>query len=377
MTEQSQTDIDQAWVKARETAPRVDAFNLPVGIHFDIDFENYCRIPAVNKSSLALAKTSLAHYYFRPAPVDAPHFRLGSLIHAGKLEPEMLEKRYVVIPETLVDETQRLATTDAAVQEGRKPAEKFQPYASPKATKVYKGLLARFLAEHPGKQEVSQQWFDDMQGMLGSMDECPRSHALFQSGWPEVTLLWRDPETNLLCKARIDWLCEDADQADVKTANDIVRWRVEDWDYHLQAASYMEGYVLAWDQMTPGQRKKFPKSLDPYTGSGKKKMLRERQFHFCVVETVRPWTCLCAPVDDRVLRVGSDEYHFLLRRLAASQAELASGVDAKEAFPAMQPPKAWTFGKWFKEGDFPLYQDFGEPLPTAIDPSTRPLEQRV
>lgn len=366
MTEQSQTDLDQAWEKARETPPRVDAFNLPVGIHFDIDFENYCRIPAVNKSSLALAKLSLAHYYFRSAPVDAPHFRLGSLIHAGKLEPEMLEQRYVVIPESLVTETQRLGV----LENGKE-------YASPKATKIYKSLLARFLAEHPGRQEVSQQWFDDMQGMLSSMDECPRSHALFQSGWPEVTLLWRDPETNLLCKARIDWLCEDADQADVKTANDIVRWKVEDYDYHIQCASYLEGYVYAWDQMTLTQRKKFPKSLDPYVGSGKKKVLRERQFHFCVVETVRPWTCLCAPVDDRVLRVGSDEYHFLLRRLATSQAALASGANAKEAFPAMQPPKAWTFGRYFKEGDFPLYQDFGEPLQSPIDPLTRPLERRV
>jgi hypothetical protein len=364
-----QQSLEAAWEKARETPPRDNPLHMKPGIYFDIDFEAYCRIPAINKSSLTAAKTSLAHYYFRPPPEDAPHFRMGSLVHAGKLEPEEVAKRYVVIPESLVEETQRQATSNPELQKGRKPAEHFQPYASPRATGLYKRLLAEFLGQHPGKQEVSQEWFDNMKGMVASMDQCPEARPLFESGWPEVTIIWRDPETSLLCKARADWLCENADQVDVKTAADITRWSLEDWDYHIQAASYLEGYYHAWDQMTPAAKKKFPKSLDPYEGKGKSRVFRPRQFHFCVIEKTCPWTCLCAPTDERPLCVGHKEYHFLLRqirdaRTMAKQRQDQGYADAAHlAYPTMRPPRVWTFGRWFKEDDYPLYRDYGDPQP--------------
>lgn len=354
-------DLEAAWDRAREVRAPDNPLDLKPGIYFDMDFETeYVRIPAINKSRLSLAKLSLAHYYHAPPGDDSPAFRMGSLVHSGKLEPEKLADRYVVIPESLVEETQRIAKSDEEVNKGRKPAERFQPYASPKASAVYKRLLAAFMVKHPGKQEVSQEWFDNLAGMLRSMAECDRTERLFASGWPEVTILWNDPETGLRCKGRIDWLCEDGDMADLKTAADVSDWSLDKWDYHLQAASYLEGFGHAWDQMTAGSRKKFPKSLDPHhrrglVGSKKSPGFRPRDFHFVVVEKTRPWTVLSAPADHQTIDVGAAEYHYLLRAVAgAEKARKEDKVPTRDAWKPMTPPSTWTFDRWFRPWDFPL-----------------------
>ena len=368
------SQLEEAWERSREITPPADPYHMKPGIHFDIPFEEYCRIPALNKSSITQAKQSLAHYRWAPKMDDAPFLRFGTLVHDGKLEPEKLAERYVVIPDTrLIEQTQTIATHHEIT--GRKKAEQFTPYKSPKASGVYKDLVREFLAGHPGKQEVSEAWFNDLAGMLRSLEEDPLAVELFESGYPEVTIIWNQPipgtpeQSWPLCKGRIDWLTIEAHQVDVKTAQDIFRWSVTDYDYHIQAASYLEGYRHAYAQMSPSARRIFPKALKPFTGTGKKKRPREIPFYFVVVEKTRPWTVLPAPTSPNALRVGSIEYHYLLQKIVEAEARRSDGIDMRTAWPQANPPDHWDLGRWYREGDFPLWIDHQDtnPYPVARD----------
>lgn len=66
------------------------------------------------------------------------------------------------------------------------------------------------------------------------------------SGHAEQTLVWRDDETGVWCRAMLDWLPTRGRVAvDVKTCNsaspDKVAKSVHDYGYHLQAAHYLDG----------------------------------------------------------------------------------------------------------------------------------------
>jgi hypothetical protein len=345
MAELSQ--LTEAWNRVREIPVAENPLQMAPGIYFDIPFEDYVRIPGVNKSTLCQAKLSLAHYRWAPKPDDSPAFRFGSLIHAGKLEPEELAKRYVVLP----DDRMVAAVMQEAAANGKE-------IKSPKATSHYKALKAAFLATHPGKQEVSQEWFDNMVGILKSLEANPIATDLFSSGFPEVTIIWDHPVTwpkglgqgdehnipaTIRCKGRIDWLTADGALVDLKTTDDVFGWSVDKFDYHIQAASYLEGYKHAYMATPKSKRKGIPKSAG--------------FFWFVVAEKKQPWTVLAAPASPLAVKTGLEEYEFLLQQVAAAQTIRADGGKMVEAWPQAQSPAAWELSRWFRPNDYPLWQD--------------------
>ena len=94
---------------------------------------------------------------------------------------------------------------------------------------------------------ISTDDFADIETMSNSIHAHPSAQALMATGKPEVTVVWLDDETELLCKARIDWLPQEHDGIviDLKTAatadehafNATVKTR----GYALTAGMYIEG----------------------------------------------------------------------------------------------------------------------------------------
>jgi len=83
--------------------------------------------------------------------------------------------------------------------------------------------------------------------MYSSLMKHPLTSKIFESGKPQITLLWLDKYTGVPCKARIDWLCEDinliVDLKTTKNASDInFRWDAKKYKYNWQAAFYQDGY---------------------------------------------------------------------------------------------------------------------------------------
>jgi hypothetical protein len=88
--------------------------------------------------------------------------------------------------------------------------------------------------------------FDAVQNMVAQARQHPRVAELLSVGRSEVSLFWADEATGVPCRARPDWLREDA-IVDYKTSPSAspssIPKSVADFGYHLQAAFYLAGAV--------------------------------------------------------------------------------------------------------------------------------------
>ena len=157
----------------------------------------YEEIDAINVSRLIWAAVSLKH--FKRCPRRATKaLALGTTAHCAVLEPERFARDFVPW----------VRTTDS----GR---------AAPRNGKAWDA----FVLENAGKEIVTIDDYNtavDIRDAIWSEPECS---AAICGAKTEVTLIWIDRETGLLCKGRIDWLKLFAGMrpsfGDVKTARDI------------------------------------------------------------------------------------------------------------------------------------------------------------
>jgi len=283
------------------------------GVYDDVDFLVYQQIPAINFSTLKLTAKSLAHYRWTSRGDETPALAFGSLAHAGKLEPDLMSSHYIVLPEAeFIRNTQKWAKT-AGNRTGKSNG---QPFSTPKASQHYKDQVTQFMKLHPGKQEVSVDWWNNLQGILDSIDRNREAKKHFSKGRPEVTLVWIDPETELLCKGRIDWVNdEEKSHSDLKTFQDVERFNPYDFRYNMQAAMYQEGFRVL-------------------TGLVYKPI--------CVAtEKVSPYSVMTAPYSKNGLELGRADFHIALRMVATSI--------KKRRWPGPPAPKnGWQPPKWYK-----------------------------
>lgn len=202
------------------------------GVYPGLTMDDYLGIQAVNSSTLKHLLTCPLHAA-HPPKVDSASMRVGSAVHAALLEPADFDRRYVITPE--------LVLTKNADKE----------------------KLAAIQADNPGKELLRPVDLRDARviGPKGdgadfwAMIETVRGRnplrALLADGGlttTELTLLWRDPDTGLLCKARVDGTRGNL-LVDVKTAADASpegferdAWKL---GYYIQASWYLWGWRTA------------------------------------------------------------------------------------------------------------------------------------
>jgi hypothetical protein len=79
----------------------------------------------------------------------------------------------------------------------------------------------------------------------------PIARKLLTDGQPEKTLIWRDPATGVMCRAKVDWLRPDG-IVDLKTtesaAPDALSKAAHNYGYAIQVAFYLRGFRLLADR---------------------------------------------------------------------------------------------------------------------------------
>lgn len=182
--------------------------------------QEYREHPGVNKSTLWEIRQSPAHYKWaldNPSE-DTPALKMGRLIHMCVLETDKLSDTYAVAPD--VD----------------------------RRTKAGKDAWAAFMAEHEGKEILTEDEF--VQAEMVSRSVWRNAEDLLGGCRPEVPLFWTDDRTGIRCKCRVDAMKETDDRfiiVDLKTTNDastnaFIRDAVK-YGYHVQAAHYINGVV--------------------------------------------------------------------------------------------------------------------------------------
>lgn len=287
------------------------------GVYFDVPFTTYRAWNAVNNSLLSHVRRSPAHAraYLDGRLADEPSaaLRLGSLVHAGILEPDDVWERYAVMPRFERD-------AENVTKDGRA--------TSSKATSYYKTRVEQWEAEvgASNKQVVTDAEVETMQGVAAAVRANARAAAaLAEPGDSEVTVVWFDAETGLLCKARLDRLAyRDAVHVitDIKTTRNAAEFprAIATYGYHRQGAFYLRGVRAAMD----GQF----------------------GFEVIAVETAAPYGCRCAPLAPEAIKAGDHEISELLRTFAECK---ASGV-----WPGYADPTEWELPRWCMPDDDPI-----------------------
>lgn len=280
------------------------------GIYRDVPFETYLAWPAVSNSRITMARRSLLH--FREQVIkDSPTLSAGRFIHCGVLEPLWVSMRYAVMPSYEHD-------AQNCTGQGK-------PSTS-KATKYYEKKSEAFIAANAGKEIVDQDTFDMLIGISRSLMRSERAREyLMERGEPEVSLVWKDPETELLCKARIDFL--NSGIVDLKSCFDAVKFprSIAEYGYHRQGAHYRSGYSVLTGEVRP--------------------------FRLIAVEKTQPWGVRAAPLNEDAIEQGETEVRAALRSIANAY--------EKNEWPCYEDPSSWCLPSYYQGDDEPIELTIG------------------
>lgn len=273
------------------------ADSIASGIYRDVPFDEYLSWSAISNSRLTVAARSLAHYQLHVSVEESPSMRLGSLCHAGQLEPLEVARRFAVMPRFEL----RCVKADGT------------PSSNPKMTKQYRDLVEEFTAANEDKTVVTAEEYRTMMGVVQSLAHSETASRFLNNAEHEVSIVWRDNSTGLACKGRIDAL-KSGLVTDLKTMADATQAarNFANRGYYRQLAFYADGMTHL--------------TGEPHSAA------------MVVAETQAPYCVLAAPVSEEAMDVGRREYRELLEHIASS---LVSGV-----WPGYESPAEWTLPKW-------------------------------
>jgi hypothetical protein len=228
---------------------------------------------------------------------------LGSLCHAGVLEPLAIVQRYTFMPDYSKDEENVTGSGERSFS---------------KATKYVKTKEEAFRSVNRGKDIIEESDYHRMVGIATTLSSCPIMRGLLSAGRSEVSIVWDDATTGLRCKARCDWLDIGNDRCsllDLKTTADASEFgrSIVRYGYHRQMAFYSRGVEIV-------------------TGH------RPTAF-IAAVETSAPFGHMVAPMDADALELGSREMDELLARVAESI--------ATDTWPSYEHPESWKLPEWY------------------------------
>lgn len=241
-----------------------------IGLHFDVPEAVYRSWPAVCQSDLGPIASGKTLAHAREAIMNpkepTPAMELGTAVHRAILEPSLFEEEFAVWP------------------------------GADRRTKAGKAKWLEFTVENAGKGILEKGDFDHCCAMRDSAWRHAGVAALLTARKAsELCVVWEDPETELLCKGRIDVLTTDGDWtvvADIKTTTDASEKgfakAIANYGYHRQAAFYLDGL----DALQP----------------------RARVFYFLAIEKEAPHCAAVYELDYESLEHGRREIHDALAK---------------------------------------------------------------
>lgn len=175
------------------------------GIYYNMSSEDYHADPALSSSGLKkLLKNPMEYWDSSPLnpdreQIDTIALKNGRAFHTMLLEPEKFNNEFEIKPNV--------------------------------KTTTVKGMIGA----------------GDYQDMLNAakvINKSPLLSKLCAGGKPEVSIFWRDAETQIMCRVRFDYLTPQWG-VDYKTTTDVSKdklaYTVADYGYHISAAMYLEG----------------------------------------------------------------------------------------------------------------------------------------
>ena len=282
---------------------------LEPGLYKKIDEEIYHGMAGCSQSRLkTILNWSPAHLAYaieNPGEDTTEAKYLGTAIHKALLEPDLFNQTYAVAGPC--------AGTTA----------KGQPCGN--TGKVRSGGLW-FCGKHPPEYaddilQLNQAQWDACVGIRDKAYSRTRSRALLECGSrKELTAVWTDEETGIVCRARYDILSDDGyiigDLKSTQSAEDrAFSNSIYKFGYYIQASFYL------WGARVLG----VPSDI----------------FAILAVEKKPPYECQVFEVHGEVIEAGEKEMRPLLRRYAECLEKNEWPGYPDKAIPVSLPPWSW------------------------------------
>lgn len=250
------------------------------GLHYGLPYADYAAWEAANFSKLKpiLKTASKCKYEIAHPKPPTNAMILGSALHVAVLEPARFEGMFFICPPCKRNTTEGKAIWEEAVKQAKG-----------------KTILRE------GDDDCGE--FQKLRGMAAAIRKMKSALPFIDgAGDNEVSLLWKDEETGLHCKARLDRLIREYAPlaglpviVEIKSARDASDWHfgkdVDAMNYDAQSASYRHAVRIATG--------KTPVHI------------------FIVVENEPPFDCAVYMLDDKSLQTGLLKYRQMLSRYAA------------------------------------------------------------
>ncbi len=268
--------------------------------------KEYRSHPAISRSELWWLDRSPEYFqYRRHTPMEpTPSLLFGQVAHKLLLEPEDFGNEFAVAP-----------AVDRRTRDG-------------------KARWEEFLLSCEGKTPVDAATYEQAQEMIAAARSVSLVNDLL-NGEHEVPLFWKDPDTGIDCKCRLDAWKRDENQVpvivDYKTASDA-GYRaflrdVVNYGYYFQAAMYSEGVIHngLCPRLIRGKPKKHWKK-DPETGKrkyfteypekivmgGEEGEVIHPRWVFIVQEKAEPYSVNIFEMDMDFITAGYDKFRELI-----------------------------------------------------------------
>jgi exodeoxyribonuclease VIII len=240
------------------------------GIYDNISFPEYLKIEAVSNSYLGRLDKCPASA--KVPFVDTPALVLGRAVHTLVLEgEEAFNQRYI------------------------------KGLDLEKKKNVDKETWAEFYLKHLDKEVLDMEAYQKVRDIRDAVYSHPMAKDLLKEGVSEQTIIWRDPETGLLCKCRPDLSPDPAKKAliDLKTTRDAspraFTRSIIDYGYARQSRIYLDAVNYHGKGLKAGGSNKYD------------------AFIFIAVETKAPYRVEIYMLDKEFLDYGLSEYQRLMQ----------------------------------------------------------------
>ena len=291
-----------------------------VGVFAGLSNAEYHGGDEVSKSSTDVIRKSPAHYKHsrtveRKAPTPAQ--RIGTIDHKILLEPDDFWNEYArpfVAPEGAIDTVPQLK--DRLKELGEKVAASAkksdlisQLHAADPSAIILDEAKAAYAAEIGDREILTDEEFAQAEAVRAAVMTHPVAGKLLapDSGEPELSCYWTDPETGVQCRCRPDWWRHDGIIVDLKTCLDAspegFQKSIYGWRYHVQHAFYVDGATAAV-------------SMQLERPTGGPVMPAPTGFVFVAVEKTPPYAVGVYMLDPQSVEIGRRDYREDLARYA-------------------------------------------------------------
>lgn len=241
------------------------------GIHKNVPFAEYTAWDAINASSLKPFAVSAkkARHEMTHGSDETDDTLIGHASHAAILQPDVFAAEYVVGPQ--VD----------------------------KRTTAGKAKWGAFELANADKCILKPAEHDEALAIRDMVQADPHARELLGGkGLREASIVWIDDETGLTCKARLDLISTyqgepaicDFKTTLVEPTNHLLASEASKWDWHVQAAYYIDGANV----IAPLQRR----------------------FYWLIASKADPMDVVIRECDEQTLVQGRREYRDYLRQYA-------------------------------------------------------------